>query len=125
SVLDAPWAPFVVDFNLANVGGPSAGLMFSLAVVDKLTTGDINGSKFVAGSGTITGDGKVGSIGGITHKIVAAGEAGASVFLVPTENCDEAKSAGVGGVELLKVETLEQTIDSLRTLSAGGEPPRC
>ena len=125
SVLDAPWAPFVVDFNLANVGGPSAGLMFSLAVVDKLTSGDINGSKFVAGSGTITGDGMVGSIGGVTHKIAAAGEAGASVFLVPAENCDEAKSADVGGVELLKVETLEQAIDSLRTLSAGGEPPRC
>ena len=52
--------------------------MFSLAVVDKLTTGDLNGSKFVAGTGTITGDGKVGSIGGITHKIVAACEAGAT-----------------------------------------------
>ncbi len=124
-VLDAPWAPFTVDFNLANVGGPSAGLMFSLAVIDKLTTGDVNGAKFVAGTGTITGDGKVGSIGGITHKIVAAEDAGASVFLVPAENCDEAKSADVDGIELLKVDTLEQAIDSLRTLSAGGEPPRC
>jgi len=124
-VLDAPWAPFTIDFNLANVGGPSAGLMFSLAVVDKLTTGDLNGSKFVAGTGTITGDGKVGSIGGITHKIVSAREAGASVFLVPAENCDEAKTADEDGIDLLKVDTLEQAIDSLRTLSAGGEPPRC
>lgn len=124
-VLDAPWAPFTIDFNLANVGGPSAGLMFSLAVVDKLTTGDLNGSKFVAGTGTITGDGKVGSIGGITHKIVAAREAGASVFLVPAENCDEAKTADEDGIELLKVDTLEHAIDSLRVLSAGGEPPRC
>src|SRR5204862_6847795 len=74
-VLDAPWAPFSIDFNLANIGGPSAGLMFSLAVVDKLTTGDVNGGKFVAGTGTITGDGKVGPIGGITHKIYAAKEA--------------------------------------------------
>ena len=49
-----------VDFNLANVGGPSAGLMFSLAVVDKLTTGELAGSKFVAGTGTISIDGKVG-----------------------------------------------------------------
>jgi PDZ domain-containing protein len=124
-VLDAPWAPFTIDFNLANVGGPSAGLMFSLAVVDKLTTGDLNGSKFVAGTGTITGDGKVGSIGGITHKIVSAREAGASVFLVPAGNCDEAKTADEDGIELLKVQTLGQAIDSLRTLSAGGEPPRC
>ena len=69
-VLDAPWAPFTIDFNLANIGGPSAGLMFSLAVVDKLTTGDLNGGKFVAGTGTITGDGKVGPIGGITHKML-------------------------------------------------------
>lgn len=125
SVLDAPWAPFTIDFNLANVGGPSAGLMFSLAVVDKLTTGDVNGSKFVAGTGTITGDGEVGSIGGITHKITAADEAGATVFLVPADNCDEAKTADVGDIDLLKVETLEQAIGSLRTLSAGGEPPRC
>ena len=72
AVLDAPWAPFVVDFNLANVGGPSAGLMFSLAVVDKLTTGDLAGSTFVAGTGTISIDGKVGPIGGITHKMAAA-----------------------------------------------------
>ena len=54
AVLDAPWAPFAVDFNLANIGGPSAGLMFSLAVVDKLTTGGLAGSKFVAGTGTIS-----------------------------------------------------------------------
>ena len=124
-VLDAPWAPFTIDFNLANIGGPSAGLMFSLAVVDKLTTGDLNGAKFVAGTGTISGDGKVGSIGGITHKITAASEAGASVFLVPAENCDEAKTAREDGIELVKVDTLGQAIDSLRTISAGGEPPRC
>lgn len=99
--------------------------MFSLAVVDKLTTGDLNGSKFVAGTGTITPDGEVGSIGGITHKIVSAKEAGASVFLVPADNCDEAKSADEKDIELLKVDTLEHAIDGLRTLSAGGEPPRC
>ncbi|MEZ0341057.1 PDZ domain-containing protein [Mycobacterium sp. pV006] len=124
-VLDAPWAPFSIDFNLANIGGPSAGMMFSLAVVDKLTTGELNGGKFVAGSGTITGDGKVGSIGGISHKIVAAEEAGATVFLVPAENCAEAKTAGVEGLDLLTVDTLEQAVDSLRVLTAGGDPPRC
>ncbi|MFA7509177.1 MAG: S16 family serine protease, partial [Mycolicibacterium vanbaalenii] len=125
NVLDAPWAPFTIDFNLANIGGPSAGLMFSLAVVDKLTTGDVNGGKFVAGTGTISGDGKVGSIGGITHKIVAARDAGATAFLVPADNCAEAKTADADGIELLKVDTLEHAVDGLRTLSAGGEPPRC
>lgn len=124
-VLDAPWAPFTIDFNLANIGGPSAGLMFSLAVVDKLTTGDLNGSKFVAGTGTITGDGEVGPIGGIAHKIVAAADVGATVFLVPADNCEEAKTADEDAVELVKVENLGQAVDALKTLSAGGEPPRC
>ncbi|MHA0286235.1 YlbL family protein [Mycobacterium sp. C3-094] len=125
NVLDAPWAPFSIDFHLANIGGPSAGLMFSLAVVDKLTTGDLNDGKFVAGTGTITPDGEVGPIGGITHKITAAKEAGASVFLVPADNCDEATSADEKDIELIKVDTLTHAIDGLRTLSAGGEPPRC
>ena len=124
-VLDAPWAPFTIEFNLANVGGPSAGLMFSLAVVDKLTTGDLNGGKFIAGTGTITGDGKVGSIGGITHKMLAASEAGATAFLVPTENCAEAKTAHDGAMQLIKVDTLSTAVDALKTYSAGGEPPRC
>jgi PDZ domain-containing protein len=124
-VLEAPWAPFSIQFNLGNVGGPSAGLMFSLAVVDKLTTGDLNGSKFVAGTGTITSDGKVGPIGGITHKMLAAQEAGASVFLVPADNCDEARSGNDNGLRLIKVDNLAQTVGALHTLSAGGEPPRC
>ena len=124
-VLDAPWAPFEIDFNLANIGGPSAGLMFSLAVVDKLTTGDLNGGKFVAGTGPITGDGKDGPIGGITHKMYAAKEAGATVFMVPADNCDEAKSAHDDGLQLIKVENLTGAIDALKTYSAGGEPPHC
>jgi PDZ domain-containing protein len=125
AVLDAPWAPFSIDFNLANIGGPSAGLMFSLAVVDKLTTGDLNDGKFVAGTGTIDSEGKVGSIGGITHKMLSAREAGATVFLVPADNCDEAKTAHEDGLQLVKVDTLGHAVDALHSLSAGGEPPRC
>ncbi len=124
-VVEAPWAPFKIDFNLANVGGPSAGLVFSLAVIDKLTTGELSGSKFVAGTGTINADGKVGSIGGITHKILAARDAGATVFLVPAENCDEAKSAREDGIDLLRVENLGGAVDALKALSAGGEAPHC
>lgn len=125
AVQDAPWAPFTIDFNLANIGGPSAGLMFSLAVVDKLTTGDLNGAKFVAGTGTITAEGKVGPIGGITHKMMAAHDAGADVFLVPADNCAEAMSAHEGRMKLLKVENLRQTVDALHSLSAGGDAPHC
>lgn len=125
AVLEAPWAPFSIQFNLANIGGPSAGLMFSLAVVDKLTTGDLAGTKFIAGTGTISADGKVGPIGGITHKMLAAHEAGATVFLVPAENCDEARSGNDENLELVKVDNLSQAVDALHSVSAGGEPPHC
>ncbi|MCV7401708.1 PDZ domain-containing protein [Mycobacterium fragae] len=125
SVMDAPWAPFVVDFNLANIGGPSAGLMFSLAVVDKLTTGNLVGSKFVAGTGTIKADGTVGPIGGIVHKMAAARSAGATVFLVPAKNCYEASSDKLPGLQLVKVDDLRQAVDALHTVTAGGEPPSC
>jgi PDZ domain-containing protein len=125
SVREAPWAPFQITFNLANVGGPSAGLMFALAVIDKLTTGDLADSTFVAGTGTIDPDGKVGAIGGITHKMLAAHEAGATVFLVPADNCAEARGGNEGGLELVKVDTVGQAVDALHVVSAGGEPPRC
>jgi PDZ domain-containing protein len=125
SVMDAPWAPFTVDFNLANIGGPSAGLMFSLAVVDKLTTGNLVGSKFVAGTGTIKADGKVGPIGGIVHKMSAARSAGATVFLVPAKNCYEASSDKLPGLQLVKVDNLDEAVDALHTVTSGGQPPSC
>jgi PDZ domain-containing protein len=125
SVMNAPWAPFVVDFNLANVGGPSAGLMFSLAVVDKLTTGNLAGSKFVAGTGTIKPDGTVGRIGGIVHKMTAARDAGATVFLVPAENCYEATSDKLPGLQLVKVDNLGGAVNALHAVTSGGQPPSC
>lgn len=125
AVRDAPWAPFTIDFNLANIGGPSAGMVFSLAVVDKLTTGDLNGAKFVAGTGSISGEGEVGPVGGIMHKIIAAQEAGATVFLVPKDNCDEARSVRGESMELIRVETLTGAVDALKELTSGGQPPLC
>lgn len=124
SILDAPWAPFAVDFNLANIGGPSAGLMFSLAVVDKLTTGTLAGEKFIAGTGVIKSDGQVGPIGGITHKMSAARDAGATVFLVPAENCYEARSEPAG-LQLVKVESLAGAVEALHAIADGGQPPPC
>ena len=125
AVLDAPWAPFAIDFNLANIGGPSAGLMFSLAVIDKLDEGNLNGGKFVAGTGTIGADGKVGPIGGITHKMQSAQEAGATVFLVPADNCDEARSMHGNTMELVKAEALPQAVEALHAVANGGQPPLC
>ncbi|QCH25052.1 PDZ domain-containing protein [Mycobacteroides salmoniphilum] len=124
-VVQAPWAPFTIDFNLANIGGPSAGLMFSLAVIDKLTPDELDGGKFVAGTGTIDAEGKVGPIGGITHKMQAAKDAGATVFLVPAANCAEAKTDGGQGLTLVKVGTLTEAVDGLNALNRGDQPPGC
>ncbi len=117
--------PFTVSFNLADVGGPSAGLMFSLAVVDKLSPGALNGGMHVAGTGTIDSDGVVGPIGGITHKLTAAAEGGAELFLVPADNCAEALSDTPDGIRLIKVETLEGAIDALASVTSGGDAPTC
>lgn len=114
-----------VEYNLKDIGGPSAGLMFSLAVVDKLSPGELSGGEFVAGTGTIASDGTVGPIGGITHKISAAKNAGASVFLVPAGNCSEASSADSGDMTLLEVDTLDGAVDALTAHNKGEDVETC
>lgn len=120
-----PVADFTVTFNLADVGGPSAGLMFALALVDKLTPGALNGGRFVAGTGTIDAAGNVGAIGGVRYKTVAAREAGATEFLVPAENCAEAARHAPDGLTLLRVGTLTEAVDALAAVAAGEEAPTC
>ncbi len=117
--------PMQVTFNLADIGGPSAGLMFSLALIDKLSPGDLDGGKFVAGTGTIEQDGAVGPIGGIQYKMMAAREAGAETFLVPAANCNEARQRTPDGLRLVKVETLDSAVQSLNAINAGAEAPSC
>ncbi len=107
------------------VGGPSAGLVLSLAIVDKLSPGAVTGGRPVAGSGTITVDGEVGPIGGIRHKLRAARAAGATEFLVPEANCAEAVQDPPEGLRLLEVSTLQGAIDALDEANSGGEPPTC
>ncbi|SNT33287.1 PDZ domain-containing protein [Rhodococcoides kyotonense] len=122
---EEPDVPFTVTFNLADVGGPSAGLMFSLAVVDKLSPGELSNGEFVAGTGTIDNDGVVGPIGGIPYKLIAAREAGATTFLVPAQNCDEATANTPDGLRLVKVDSLDGAIDSLESIGTGGDAPSC
>lgn len=114
-----------VTYNVGDIGGPSAGMMLALAVVDQLSPGELTHGKFIAGTGTISVDGKVGPIGGITHKTVAAREAGATVFLVPAGNCAEALSDRPDGLDLVKVETLDGAIDALDALGEGRPAPMC
>ncbi len=108
--------PFDVKVNLDdNIGGPSAGLIFSLAVYDTLTPGALTGGTDVAGTGSIDGNGTVGPIGGIQQKIVAAADAGAKVFLVPAGNCAAALGADVreGEIELVRTRTMHEAVGSL------------
>jgi PDZ domain-containing protein len=117
--------PFKVDISLSDVGGPSAGLMFALAVVDKLTPDGINGGMRVAGTGEIDGAGNVSQIGGIPFKLVAAREAGATVFLTPADNCSEAMTNVPAGLRLVKVTNLDSAVKELAELRAGQPVPGC
>jgi PDZ domain-containing protein len=118
--------PFKVDINVGDVGGPSAGLMFSLGILDKLTPGDITGGKDIAGTGTIAPTGEVGPIGGIAQKLVGARKSGASVFLTPPDNCAEAMKAVPDGLRLVKADTLHDAVSALDALRTGkGNVPAC
>ena len=117
--------PFHVTISLSDVGGPSAGLMFALAVVDKLTPGNLNGGLKVAGTGEIDDLGNVSPIGGIPFKLVAARDAGATVFLTPADNCSEAETHVPAGLRLVKVTTLRSAISELAALKAGRPVPGC
>ncbi|HEX6920660.1 MAG TPA: PDZ domain-containing protein [Actinomycetes bacterium] len=119
--------PFTVDISLEDVGGPSAGLMFALGIVDKLTPGALTGGRYVAGTGTIDDTGKVGPIGGITQKLLGAHDAGASVFLVPADDCEQAVKTAPEGLRLVKVDTLATAVDALDALRAGrtAQVPTC
>ena len=111
--------PFEIDISSGNVGGPSAGLAFTLLVLDVLTPGELTGGKRVAVTGSIRLDGSVGDVGGVTQKSVAAREAGAEIILVPAALVEEARS-GAGEVPVVGVETLD---DALEVLAAqGGDP---
>lgn len=119
--------PFTIDIKLADVGGPSAGLMFALGIVDKLTPRDLTGGKFVAGTGTIEDNGKVGPIGGIGMKTVGARAKGAEYFLTPKDNCATAAEDVPDGLTLVKVDSIDDAVDSLDAIRKGdtADLPQC
>lgn len=114
-----------ITISLGDIGGPSAGLMFTLAVIDKLTPGELNGGRFVAGTGTIDPDGTVGPIGGIPFKMMAARAAGATTFLVPAANCAEATANDPAGLSLVRVGTLADALTALDALRANKPAAGC
>ncbi|MFF3332213.1 PDZ domain-containing protein [Streptomyces sp. NPDC002888] len=119
-----------VTLKLADVGGPSAGLLFTLGIIDKLdgdgSGGDLTGGRNIAGTGTIDADGKVGAVGGVALKTQAARRDGATVFLVPKDECSDARSDLPKGLRLVPVTTLKSAVDALVSLEKGkGSVPSC
>jgi PDZ domain-containing protein len=125
SVLAQPSAPFDVRIDVKDVGGPSAGLMLTLGILDLVGDDDLTGGKVVAGTGTIDPQGKVGPIGGITLKMAAAKEIGAQLFLVPADNCSEANGVDDPGFPLAKVGDLDDALEALADFEAGRTPAGC
>ncbi|MBO0824571.1 MAG: PDZ domain-containing protein [Actinobacteria bacterium] len=117
--------PFSVKINLADIGGPSAGLMFALGIVDKLTPGNLTGGQFIAGTGEIQPNGAIQPIGGIQQKMAGARAAGATIFLTPAANCANTAGAVPTGLRVVKVSTLGGAISELQAIRAGRSVPGC
>jgi PDZ domain-containing protein len=110
--------PFPIELRPGDIGGPSAGMMHTLAIIDSLTEGDLTGGEVIAGTGTIRVDGTIGAIGGIRQKVVGAEAAGARYILVPVDNYERALTAERSTIEIVPVATIEEAIDFLDGLSA-------
>ncbi len=109
--------PFEVKIDAGDVGGPSAGMMFALAVRDELTPGAMTGGKSIAGTGTISDDEKVGAIGGIAQKMIGAEEGGAKWFLAPEANCDEVVGNVPDGLTVVPVSTFDEAVSAVEAIS--------
>ena len=117
--------PYGITIDLGEIGGPSAGLMFTLGIIDKIKPEDLTGGKIIAGTGTIDDEGSVGPIGGIPQKLVGAHAAGAQLFLVPKDNCAEALRNAVPGLPMAEVATVDDALAALTAYTAGGTPKPC
>lgn len=109
---------FPVEIDSGSIGGPSAGMMYTLAVINLLSDDELAPGVIVAGTGTIAADGSVGPIGGIRQKVVAAEAAGADVILVPEENYDEALTSPVDSIEIVSVATIDDAVTYLSSAAA-------
>ncbi|MGY0230554.1 YlbL family protein [Longispora urticae] len=117
--------PFKIDVKLGDIGGPSAGLMFTLGILAKLDATDLTGGIVIAGTGTMDDNGNVGPIGGIAQKLVGAKRDGAKFFLTPADNCAEAVKNAVPGLPLAKVKTLDDALAALTAIREHREPVLC
>jgi Lon-like protease len=118
-------ANFDIALTVKDVGGPSAGLIFALGIVDKLTPGELTGGKAIAGSGTITPDGVVGSIGGVRQKMAGAKREGVGLFLLPERNCREAVGHIPEGLDAVPVATIAEAAGVIADWVAGKPVEGC
>jgi len=116
---------FEAVVNLDNIGGPSAGLMLSLGMVDRLTEADLLAGRHVAGTGTIDGEGAVGGIGGIDKKMIAAQGAGAELFLAPKTNCPEVVASTPSGLAVVPVATVDEAVAAIEAWRGSRDLPTC
>jgi PDZ domain-containing protein len=116
---------FDIALNLEDIGGPSAGLIFALGIVDKLTPTDLTGGRAIAGTGTIDPAGSVGRVGGVRQKVIAAREAGAELFLLSPQQCPEIDGRIPAGLAIAAVATLGEAIAAIESWTAGGAVPGC
>jgi Lon-like protease len=117
--------PFTVTIQIGQIGGPSAGTMFALGIIDKISPENLTGGKFIAGTGEISANGAVSPIGGIQQKMIAARDAGATVFLAPAANCSDTRGAVPAGLRVVKVSTLSGAVSALQNIKAGKPVPSC
>lgn len=113
--------PFTVTIDSGEVGGPSAGLAFTLGVIDTLSPESLTAGRRIATTGTISPDGKVGPVGGVSQKTVAVRRSGAELFLVPSSEYDQAREFA-GDMQVVSVDTLDQALAALETFRAGVQP---
>ncbi len=108
-----------VDASAGDVGGPSAGLMMTLGIIDLVTPASETGGRTIAGTGTIGTNGRVGAIGGIRFKMIGARRAGATWFLAPASNCDEVVGHVPAGMRVVRVSTLSDAYSALVKIGKG------
>jgi Lon-like protease len=117
--------PFGVKINLSDIGGPSAGLMFALGIIDKVTPDNLTGGKFIAGTGEIEANGAIEPIGGIQQKMAGARAAGATIFLTPAGNCSNTTGAVPAGLRVVRVTSLANAVSELMAINHGQSVPSC
>ena len=118
-------ADFEIKFGVTGVGGPSAGSMFALGIIDKLTPGALTQGKVIAGTGTIDPDGGIGPIGGMQQKLVGARDAGAVLFLAPASNCQDVIGHIPSGLTVASVATLAEAMIAIEAFNSGEDVSAC